>query len=98
VTAEVIALAIAGFVAPFIIDVLKRWWGLQDEKALWFAFACSVIIACLATTLAGVFKPGSGWGLVDWSDPLKAIAQIAAMAGPVFTLATLVYWRILKSK
>ncbi len=97
-TAEVIALAIAGFVATFIIDVLKRRWGLQDEKALWFAFACSVVIALVATTIAGAITPGSGWGLVDWSDPLKAIAQIAAMAGPVFTLATLVYWRILKSK
>jgi hypothetical protein len=85
VTAEQIALLLAGIVAPFLINVIKNWLGWSGKPALWLSLACSVVIAVVAMLIAGQFQPS------DWSNPLLAADAILKACAIIFALATLIY-------
>jgi len=85
VSAEQIALLLAGIVAPFVINVIKNWLGWSGKPALWLSFGCAVVVAVVAMLVAGQFQP------IEWGNPLVAIEAVIKAAGVVFALATLVY-------
>ena len=75
--AQTLALFIAGILAPYITELLKRGQ-VEGKKALWLAFVVSVVLAIGALLVTG--------GL-SVSDP----TQFAGAAGAVFSLATIIY-------
>ena len=80
--AQGIALTIAGGVAPFVAQVLKKWSRLNGPYAMLLAAAVSAAIALVASFIAG-----------DW----HTIGDLVKNAAAVFGLATVVYHLIPQS-
>ena len=92
VTGEALALLIAGLVAPYLTQWLKRLFGgLEAKPALWLSFGVSVVIATLALIVTGQL----GWTAPP-GEPVEVISWFAQFAGAVFALATLVYKTFIK--
>ena len=77
--AQAFAVFVAGLVAPFVIQVIKNYFGQNDKGALWLAFGVSVVIAVVALLVTGE--------LPSVADP----TQLGAAIGVVFSIATVVY-------
>ena len=85
-TGEQIALVLIGLIMPFVVQagkVLDPTY--RDEKVRWRVLAVSMIIAFLASALAGS---------VSLSDPVTILAK----GGALFAFAHLVYTEILKRR
>jgi peptidoglycan biosynthesis protein MviN/MurJ (putative lipid II flippase) len=86
-TAEVFALFLAGLIAPFLTQQLKKWFGgLEDARALWTAFGVSFALAVLAQLLTGELAVACVAG-----DPVGCMSSILQAAMVAFGLATLIY-------
>ena len=86
-TAEQLALFVAGLIAPFLAQLLKKWFGgIEAKAALWVAFGASAVLAALAMLLTG----GLAFAC-DLSNPLGCIAGVLESVGVVFGLATVIY-------
>lgn len=83
-SAEALAVFLAGIVAPFVVEFLKRG-NLTGRIALWLAFGTSVVLAFMALLVTGGFDVGA-----IMADP----TQLVGAVGIVFSLATLVYKQI----
>ena len=86
-TAEQLALFVAGLIAPFLTQLLKKWFGdLEAKPALWVSFGASAALAAVALFLTGGFKIAC-----DLGNPLTCITGIVEAIGVVFGLATVIY-------
>ena len=87
VTAEALALLLAGFVAPYLAQVLKRLFGdVEAMPALWLSFVVSVLLAAVAMLITGAL----GWSMPPL-DPIGLVSWVFELGLMVFGLATLVY-------
>ena len=94
ITGEGLALLIAGLIAPYLTQLLKKWFGgLEARPALWLAFGVSILVSVLALLATGAL----GWTAPP-TEPVAAIGWFAKMAGSVFALATLVYHQFIGNK
>ena len=84
-SAEAIALLIAGLIAPWLAQAIKDWLKLSGGAAAWLAFVVSVVVALVAVVVTG------GLAAVPWADPPAAVVALAGICGAVFAIATLVY-------
>lgn len=84
-SAEALALFIAGIVSPFLAQLVKEVLGLEGKVAAWAAFIVSMVIAILAMVLSG------GFSGISLDDPATAAGALVTKIGVVFTIATLVY-------
>lgn len=75
-TANALATAIAGLVAPVLTQILKNAVGWSDAAALALTVAVSTAVAVTAMWLAG---------------EIQSFGEMAKQAAAVFGLATLVY-------
>lgn len=92
ITAEALALLLAGFVAPILAQWLKRFFGdVEALPALWLSFATAVVIAVIALFITGVL----GWSAPPL-DPIGLFSWFGELALAVFGLATLVYKNLIK--
>jgi len=93
-TAEAFAIFVAGLIAPFLTQQLKKLFGgLEDERALWTAFAVSFALAVLAQLLTGELAVTCIAG-----DPAACTASVLKAAMTAFGLATIVYKMLLSKK
>ena len=81
----VVLVALTGVIGMPIIQKVKELLGWQDNAALWLAVGVSVALAVGISFLNGVFT-----GI----EP--TVESIAAAAGAVFSLATILYRVIVK--
>ena len=87
VTAEAFALILAGFVAPYLAQMLKRMFGdVEAMPALWLSFAVSVVLAITAMLVTGVL----GWSTPPL-EPVDLVSWVFELGLAVFGLATMVY-------
>ncbi len=87
VTAEALALILAGFVAPYLAQLLKRLFGdVEAMAALWLSFAVSVVLAGVAMLITGRL----GWSAPP-TDPVGLLTWIFELGLAVFGLATMIY-------
>ncbi len=84
---EALALLMAGFVAPYLAQFLKRaFGGLEALPALWVSFGTSVVVALVALFITGEL----GWTSPP-AEPVALLTWFSTIAGSVFALATMVY-------
>ena len=87
VTARALAMLIAGLVAPYLIQWLKKLFGgLEARPALWLAFAAAVLLSALSLLVTGEM----GW-TPPAGEPVQAMTWFLEHVGVVFALATIVY-------
>lgn len=87
VTARALAMLVAGIVAPYLTQWLKkRFGGLEARPALWVAFAVAVGLSAVALIVTGEM----GW-VPPLGEPVQAVTWFLEHVGVVFTLATLIY-------
>lgn len=86
-TAEMFALFVAGVVAPYLTQVLKKFFGdTEGITALWLSFGVSVGISVAALVLTGEL----GWVSMP-ANPTAAIGWFVKYAGVIYALSTLIY-------
>ncbi len=86
-TAEAFALFLAGLIAPFLIQQIKKLFGgWEDTRALWLAFAVSFVLAAGAQLLTGEFALACVAG-----DPAGCVSSVLEAAMAAFGLATVIY-------
>jgi len=86
------ALMIAGFIAPYLAQMLKKLFGdLEALPALWLSFVVAVVISIVALVVTGEL----GWTTPP-SDPIRAVTWFLQFVGSVFAIATLVYKTLIK--
>lgn len=89
---EGLALMIAGFIAPYLTQVLKRLFGdLESMPALWLSFVVAVVISLVALVITGEL----GWTTPP-SEPVAFVTWFLQFVGGVFGIATLVYKVLIK--
>ena len=92
VTGIALALVIAGAIAPYLTQVLKKLFGdLEALPALWMSFAVAVLVSFIALTVTGEL----GWTAPP-SEPIAAATWFLQFVGSVFGMATLVYKLLIK--
>jgi len=94
ITGEALALLIAGLVAPYLTQWLKKLFGsLEARPALWLAFGVSAVVAVIALLVTGEL----GWTLPP-GEPIQAVVWFLEHTGIVFALATLVYHQFIRTE
>lgn len=87
VTAELLALFVAGLIAPYLTQLLKILFGnTEGTRALWLSFGVAILISAVALLLTGEM----GW-VTPPTEPTLAFAWFAKYVGVVYALSTLVY-------
>jgi len=87
-----LALTVAGFLLPWVVQLVKEDLGLSDKTALWATFVVAFFGAVLAGAVVGdLFAP------IPAGDPTAVVGELVARTMWVFGLATLVY-KSLKGK
>ena len=76
--AELIATSIAGVIAPFIVQLFKRWTGALDALAFLLAAIVSIIIAIIALIISGTIR--------SFAEVYQAGAIVLALATTVYKL------------
>ena len=89
-SAQVIAAFVAGFLAPFIQEIL---FGakVQGRMAEWVSIVITFVVAALATWATGGFAGAAGSPAFNLLDPSKFFAFWWQLWLPVFTVAKLVH-------
>ena len=92
VTAEMLALFVAGLFAPYLTQGLKKLFGnVEALPAVWLSFGVSIVVAALALVATGEL----GW-VTPPTDPTQTFVWLAKYVGVIYGLATLVYKNIIK--
>lgn len=84
-TAQTLALFIAGVIAPILTQWLKRG-KIEGRAALYLTFGVSTLLAVVCMLVTGELP-----SLGSVGDPILLITSILEAAGVVFALATLLY-------
>ncbi len=83
---QVLALALAGIVAPAIFQVIKTLGGWSELKAMLLAYAFALALGGIVAFLTGLVQ-------VTWPpvEPNLLVTQLLAVFGVVNTIAQIVY-------
>lgn len=82
-----LALAIAGLIAPWLTQLLKKLFGdVEGLAALWATFVVAILVSLVALIITGEL----GWTAPP-SDPVAWGTWFLQFVGGVFTMATLIY-------
>lgn len=88
---EVLALWVAGGVAPYLTQLLRgRLTGLP---AMWFSFGVAVAISVVASLLTGGLDLS-----LSLTEPVTFLTQLGQRAVPVWALSQLVYKHLLADR
>ena len=87
VTAEMLALFVAGLIAPYLTQFVKKLFGDHGGvPAVWLSFGVAMAISAVALILTG----GLGW-ITPPTEPTAAFEWFAKYVGVIYALSTLVY-------
>jgi predicted membrane-bound mannosyltransferase len=81
-----LALTLAGIVAPFIVQLIRKYFGVHALKD-WVAQAIVLVVSVVLAVIAGLI-----------TGELETATDVISAAGQVFAVATLVYKSILQNR
>lgn len=85
VTAQVVAIFLAGLFAPLIIQIFKGG-KIKGSPALWLTFIVSFVLAGIAEWLTGGLKAA-----INIGDPIAAMDAVKEAFLVIFALSQVVY-------